>query len=226
MSKGRRRSTYPFPDLQEGCSIEYDLASGQDVRDQLRERKEQMRPQNQQPNSSHILTLARAYDQVEQRSAPYVQFFPEVMFVALRRNDGQHEVYTILRNKAHRNVAYIFGEDGVREPEKDSLLMVPGLVGDYPNFMMILDEDDLDSFRDRLENVRTMDEAFHAWMSHGVLRNSPEFWKTLDWFTEWELKNNPVQGGRFDLKHYYLTRMLMLAEADLVAENKMEDVGE
>ena len=138
------------------------------------------------------------------------------MFLRVRMNDGGDEVYTILRNKALENVSYLFGEERRRMPEEDSLLVIPGLVGDYPNIMVDLKEEELPLFRERFHAADSMDKVIACWMTYGVLRNSPEFWPALDWFTSWDKQEDPIQAGRFDLKHYYLTRLLSLGDADRV----------
>ncbi len=216
VSKGKKKDTYPFPEF--GVDTDIVFSGKKDVQDELRDLLMDLSalPQSRHPQSVDAQPLVRSYRQVNQDQRNYVQFFPEVTFVRIERKGKEDEVYTFLRNKAHQNIAYLFGEDKKRVPQKDSLVMVPGLVGDYPNFMMVLNEDELDSLRETMNKVDSMDRMFDAWLSHGILRNSPEFWPALDAFTEWELKNHPIQGGRFDLKHYYLTRMLMLEQADLV----------
>lgn len=212
----QRRRSYPFPTFPAGAGIAY--RAGEDPRDALRNRmmEASVLPSSRHPEGGVAAPLVETYVQVNQEQAPYIQYFPEVVFLRVIREEGQDEVYTLLRNKAHRNLAFLFGEEKQRLPEQDSLVMVPGLVGDYPNYMMMLTEAELRAFGEKLKRVNSIDRMFDAWMSFGIMRNTREFWPALDWFTEWELANHPVQGGRFDLKHYYLTRMLMLAEADLV----------
>jgi len=39
----------------------------------------------------------------------------------------------LIRNQELLNVAFIFGENLRREPEKDTLIVVPGFLGSYPN---------------------------------------------------------------------------------------------
>lgn len=42
---------------------------------------------------------------------------------------------TLIRNKAHTNVAFMFNENDRRERDKDTLTVYPGLLGSYPNYM-------------------------------------------------------------------------------------------
>lgn len=214
VSERKLRKNYPLPQTTSRVAIAY--SGEKDPRDQLRDllvqRDSMARPG---PGAAHR-SLARVHEEIPQSMAHFVQYFPEVVFVRIRMNDGDDEVYTILRNKAHKNVAYLFGEENLRDPKYDSLLVLPGLVGDYPNLMMVLGEDDVDGYLEKLHQSDSFDKIVDCYLSHGVLRNSPEFWPTLDWFVDWQQKADPVQAGLFDLKHYFLTRLLSLGEGDLV----------
>ena len=161
-------------------------------------------------------SLVQTWSELPQSVAPFVQYFPEVVFLRVSMKDGSYEVYTVLRNKALKNVSSLFGEAVRREPNKDRLLIVPGLVGDYPNLMMEVREDKLERLEAELHAAKSPERMLDFYLGHAVLRNSPEFWPLLDWFTAWDQKHHPIQSGRFDLKHYFLTRLLSLGDADLV----------
>lgn len=212
VSKGTRRKDYPMKTLHTPLAIPY--PEDRDPRQILRERMER---QFAYPgNAEMVERFQRAYAELPQATDPFIQYFPEVVFVRIRHEDGENSVLTLLRNKALKNVAHLFGEGKRREPEQDTLLVVHGLVGDYPNLMMDLHESELDDFSAALARVDSPDRMMQIWLRFGILRNSPEFWPALDWFTAWDQSRNSVAAGRFDLKHYFLTKMLMLQEADLV----------
>jgi hypothetical protein len=46
--------------------------------------------------------------------------------------------YTLVRNKAHTNAAFMFGESDRREHDKDTLTAYPGLLGSYPNYFFVV----------------------------------------------------------------------------------------
>ncbi|WFB36888.1 fatty acid cis/trans isomerase [Kiritimatiellota bacterium B12222] len=203
---------YPDTNFNSLSAIDYDDQS--DVMNQLRNMVSQT-----QVSTYGSATLQRdqgRYLDFSQETAPFVQHFPEVTFLRIRKNNGDNEVYTIIRNKAFKNVTDLLDEAKRREPRKDNLLVVPGLVGDYPNMMMNLSQDEYEIFMKEIFEVRGIDEVGALWLKYGTLRTSKDFWPTLDWFTAWQLEQDPIQAGRFDLKHYYLTQLLSLPTADLV----------
>lgn len=213
VSTSRRKKDYPL--LAGGTPTLIPYEEGTDVREQLRNMLDKDRDLAALKHES--VRLNKTYRSLPQTAASFVQYFPEVTFIRVINDSGEDEVYTAIRNKAHKNVAHLFKEESRREPEKDSLLLLPGLIGAYPNFMMVLREDEIEDFERRVYGADTKDKMVNAYLKFGVMRTSPEFWPTLDWFVEWNRKQDPIGAGLYDLKHYYLTQLLSLGDADLVS---------
>lgn len=212
VSKTIKLLNYPATHIDSSNNITYQ--GDTDVRDQLRTLLEGNSGDFEEGNS--LQYFKESYTELPQETAPFVQYFPEVIFVRIREDNGENTVLTILRNKAFKNVSGLLNESERREPESDNLLFVEGLIGDYPNMMMDLSIAELEAFSQQISQADSFDKTLKIWLSFGVQRTSSEFWPTLDWFTDWQKKQDPIQAGRFDLKHYYLTKLLALAEADLV----------
>jgi len=147
-------------------------------------------------------TMINAVRTIPAATAKSVQYFPEAVFVRVRESAGPDRVYTIIRDKAHKNVAFMFDELSWREPEKDALQVVKGLVGNYPNLFMDLPAEAMPLFLEELHQADSEDGMRRLILKYGVLRNSSKFWATLDWFQEWDQKRDPIRYGVFDLKHY------------------------
>ena len=65
----------------------------------------------------------------------FVDFMPDVSFVRVSTGDPEADLaYTLIRNKAHTNVAFMLGEEKRREPGKDTLTAYPRTAGQLPQF--------------------------------------------------------------------------------------------
>jgi hypothetical protein len=115
---------------------------------------------------------------------------------------GEYAVYTLVHDEAHTNVAFMFGEDKRREPEKDTLTVARGYLGSYPNFIFDVDTAQIEAFAEALAAVQT-DAEFEAFVVRfGVRRTSPRFWPTTDWLHDDFRLRQPTRAGLLDLGRY------------------------
>jgi hypothetical protein len=92
----------------------------------------------------------------------------------------------------------IFAEQKNREPDKDVLSVIPGLVGAYPNAFYEVEEYALSAFVDSIANLQT--EADYAAMlnSYGIRRTHPDFWQYSDKFQQAVQQQDPLTAGVLD----------------------------
>lgn len=132
--------------------------------------------------------------------------FPEVAFVRVVTDDPEASfVYTIMRNKAYKNVMSLFSDERERvldDIEQDSLTIVDWLAGSYPNFFFSVHEKDLETFVTHCTQVKNSKDFDELVERFGIRRTSPAFWKTADWFHAQYARQRPVQSGLYDLSRY------------------------
>jgi len=107
-----------------------------------------------------------------------------------------------VRNKSYLNTTSLTAGKNTRVMDEDTIDIIPGFVGAYPNFFMQLDYQDIDRF---VEEYRQIDglERYHALVEkYGIRRTHPDFWKVSDWFYVKHRHDNPVFAGLFDLNRY------------------------
>ena len=123
---------------------------------------------------------------------------PEMSFVAIAHGDGTEGYASILRDSAHTNVAQLFAEKARRVTEEDTLSVVRGFLGAYPNALFAVPAGQLDAFVDAVTKLdREADyQALRA--RFGVLRTSPAFWTYSDRISEAYARQAPIEGGLFD----------------------------
>jgi hypothetical protein len=128
---------------------------------------------------------------------------PEVTFLRIKTaTPAQDPVYTLIRNKNLRNVSFIFAEDLRREPEKDTLTVIPDFIGSYPNIFLAVSVPQFADFIDQLKHSQneTQIDSFYGY--YGIRRNNPEIWQYYDFFNQKHLSQQPETGGLFDMNRY------------------------
>lgn len=126
-----------------------------------------------------------------------ITLLPQTVFVEVSSESGDHYV-TLVRNNAHLNITSMFGEKKARVPEEDTLSVIPGFLGSYPNAFLVVNEADLGLFADRISSMRTEDDYTQLLDDYGVRRTSAKFWQQSDAFHAAFEQLAPVEYGLFD----------------------------
>lgn len=116
--------------------------------------------------------------------------------------DRRDEFYTLLRNSAHSNIAEAFNEDERRLPEEDSLTVVRGFIGAYPNYFFQVEEKEIDRFVAAVMAIDSAADYEQLKQLYGVRRNAPWFWRVVDKVHARSRWLNPREYGIFDLSRY------------------------
>ena len=145
-------------------------------------------------------------------SKPGTEFFSlindfnaNIAYIRIRKNDGNDAVVSMIINRWHDNVAFLFKEKSTLKPAKDKADFIEGFHGSYPNYFIDIHQDDLPNFFNLLTNLGELEEkeARNRFNKYGVNRADNDFWEHYDWFQERFNSDQPVQSGLFDLNRYY-----------------------
>lgn len=124
---------------------------------------------------------------------------PEVTIIALDSGDGgRPQLFSILRNSAHANITSLFDEAANRRPKEDSLDVLRGVAGDYPNAFWHLTPDMLDGLAERVAALRDEDDYRALMADVGVRRTDPRFWEFSDSVLRANYADRPVEAGLLD----------------------------
>ncbi len=157
-------------------------------------------------------TLADYLQAFRSVSKPGTAFFSlvddvnaNIIYIRIRKNDGSDLVVSLVINRWHDNVVFMFDEKSSLSPEKDNADFITGFIGSYPNYFIDIAQNDLPDFFDLLTNLDTIDEeeAGKRFHKYAINRANPTFWERYDWFQDHFNKEQPVQAGLFDLNRYY-----------------------
>jgi hypothetical protein len=134
---------------------------------------------------------------------PWVAPLPEISFLRVRAADGGRDAfYSLVHNRAHTNVAFMFDEAARLVPADDTLTVGRGPRGSYPNFAFAVDESQVDAFAAALSAVRDQVDFTALVETWGVRRTSPQVWPTLDWMHADFRRTQPTQFGLFDVDRW------------------------
>jgi len=131
-----------------------------------------------------------------------INWLPEVTFVRVKHDQDKRTAYTLLRDRAHTNVAFILGEELRYQPEKDRLTVYPGITGSYPNFIFDVPASDIEEFVSLLGIAKKEEHFEHIVSTWGVRRTHPQFWEILHDITDWQKEREPHVAGIFDINRY------------------------
>ena len=133
-----------------------------------------------------------------------VQALPDVTFVHILTGEENEDLaYTIIRNKALSNNSMLFREDHRRLPENDSLTVVRGHVGSYPNAFSRIPIDEIESRIDRYLKIRDKLDYYNFAKAYGIQRSNPFFWQESDWHYRTFLEEKPIEAGVFDMYRFH-----------------------
>jgi hypothetical protein len=118
------------------------------------------------------------------------------------RSGDEAVIYALAHNRAHTNVASMFREDERLVPEKDTVTIVPGTLGSYPNFLFDVDVSEIDAFVGTLTAVTGPEDLDALAARWGVCRSEPAFWNAFDWIHEDFRRREPTRSGLLDLNRY------------------------
>jgi Fatty acid cis/trans isomerase (CTI) len=138
---------------------------------------------------------------------PALDVVPEVAFLRVRRSATSQPdlAYTLIHNKAYHNISSIFtdtGDDDQRDRDNDTLTVLKGLHGAYPNFFFDIELRDIDEFTRRYDGVHTSEDRDRFAVRYGIRRTNPDFWPTADWFQDRYGATQPESAGILDLNRY------------------------
>jgi hypothetical protein len=126
---------------------------------------------------------------------------PELMFVEITGEAG-NEYVTIVHNRAHLNITSIFRENKFLKPDEDTLTVVPGFLGAYPNIFLHLNERDIEDFVVLISTLRDEDDYSQLLDRFGIRRTNPDFWQQSDTFHAAYKVRAPVEHGLFDYNRF------------------------
>jgi hypothetical protein len=127
---------------------------------------------------------------------------PEATMLRVETRTGHREVYSLLRNRAHSNVAFMLGEASRYQPGLDTLTVYPGVLSSYPNFMFNIPAEQVPAFVAAMENARDAQHFEKIVDRWGIRRSHPQFWEYFHDLSTYIRETTPVEEGVLDMNRY------------------------
>ncbi|MCF5025380.1 fatty acid cis/trans isomerase [Pseudomonas lurida] len=127
---------------------------------------------------------------------------PEATMLRIETAGGQRVVYSMVRNRAHSNVAFLLGEAYRYQPGLDTVTIYPGVLSSYPNFMFNIPALEVPEFVAQMEqahDARRFEKIVDRW---GVRRSHPLFWQYFHDLSQYIRETTPVEEGVLDMNRY------------------------
>ncbi len=157
-------------------------------------------------SQGEVATADRAMARIAALKGRDLDVIPDLAFLRVRRADDQPALaYTLIHNKAYKTISAMFSplqNDAQRDQENDTLTVLKGLHGAYPNFFFDVSLDDLDEFTRLYSGVHNSADHARFAARFGVRRSNPRFWQVADWFQDNYAQALTQRGGLLDLNRY------------------------
>ena len=131
-----------------------------------------------------------------------INYLPEATMLRVELSDGEREVYSVLRNRSHTNVAFLMGESLRYQPGFDTLTIYPEVLSSYPNFIFNVPAVYIPSFVGAFEQVQdeaALRQVVERW---GIRRTHPQFWTYFHDLSEHIRERQPLEAGVLDMNRY------------------------
>jgi hypothetical protein len=140
--------------------------------------------------------VSQQLERLSQLKGVALSWLPQLAFLSIEGSDNL--VVTLIHNNGLSNVSHLFFDDKRRLPEEDSLTVVRGLLGAYPNAFYHVTPTELEDFVSAVENLNN-EEDYQALLNRfGVRRNNPDFWKHSDAIQAVYQNASPIEAGLLD----------------------------
>ena len=127
-----------------------------------------------------------------------IQQLSDATFLSIEDNNGDIRSFTLLRDKAHSNVASLFNEKNNRLPEKDKLTIVNGYLGAYPNTFWHVSDQKLNELVNDANRMGGVRDYTKFMTNYGVRRTSKDFWRHSDKLHDNFRQISPINFSMFD----------------------------
>ena len=111
---------------------------------------------------------------------------------------GGARYFTLLRNTAHANVAHLAREKSELLPDENTLTVVPGFIGAYPNAIYRSSVAELPALRAALAGLASEADYRKLADQFALRRTNPQFWAASDALHDAYGVWAPLEAGLFD----------------------------
>ena len=147
-------------------------------------------------------TLLKPMRKLAQLKGAAISYLPETVLLRVVIRGESDRVFTLIRNSDRSNVTLLFWEDALRRRQFDTLTVVPGIVGAYPNAFWVVNESDLPRLVQQLSKVQGPKGLRAVASRYAITRTDENFWMQSDWMLNEYRNSDPIGWGILDYSRY------------------------
>jgi len=163
----------------------------------LAQRLKNVLPTQHQMSAIKKVALRQQLERLHLLKGKPVTLMPEIAFVKIDHAQGEEYVSFVV-NRAYSSMTSMFKEQKNRLPGDDTLSVIPGFIGAYPNAFFQVSEGQLASFVDAIGAIETESDYAGLLDDYGVRRTDARFWATSDTFHRAYRERYPLTSGVLD----------------------------
>jgi len=141
--------------------------------------------------------LRAELDKLNRVSGEAAALMPQLAFIRIRGISGE-QYFSLIHNNAHLNQTALLNEQKNRAPEEDTLSLLPGFIGAYPNAFFEVDSVELAALVSAIEALRSEADYSVLMDNWGIRRTDRNFWNRSDEFQLAHQQYNPFDSGILD----------------------------
>jgi Fatty acid cis/trans isomerase (CTI) len=127
-----------------------------------------------------------------------LSLMPEMSILRIDRKGNPPLYLSLLRNTGHANLTHFLLEKRALLPVENTLTVVRGVVGAYPNAIYRMNEDAVPAFEAAIRTLQTEQDYQRLADRYAVRRTSSEFWAISDALHQFYQSSNAVDAGILD----------------------------
>ncbi|MGD2112882.1 MAG: fatty acid cis/trans isomerase [Gammaproteobacteria bacterium] len=127
-----------------------------------------------------------------------LSLMPEAGILRLDEPTGRSRWFTLLRNTGHSNVTHLMDEQQELLPDENTLTVVPGFIGAYPNALYAMPRAALPEFIAAVRALSSETDYQALAGRFAIRRTNPQFWSHSDALHNAYVRLAPVEAGLFD----------------------------
>jgi len=112
--------------------------------------------------------------------------------------DGSSRNFSLLRNTAHASVSHLLGEHLELLPDENTLSLIPGVLGSYPNALYHAQAAELPLLAADLGRLKSATDYAALTRRWAIRRDNPNFWSFSDALMQRYAHEQPLEAGVLD----------------------------
>jgi hypothetical protein len=106
--------------------------------------------------------------------------------------------FSLIHHNAHTNIAHLLGEEKRRLPEEDTVTILRGFVGAYPNTLFVVQAHQAKEFVQQMSVLSSEEDYTRFVEKFAIRRTNPQFWKHSDLIHQAAMASDTLNAGIFD----------------------------